>query len=263
MSLILEALKKSEAERRVGQPPGLLSQAYAAEPARRVAWPWLFIGLLPLLIAAAWWFGRASAPAPETSPEPVALGQAAPSTPPTAPATGKPAPPTSATDPAAKPARPSRPPPALRQLPPPSSELTGAEREAGPVSAAEGEALLRSASAPPPTASAAPAPPAVVESEAGLPKTAAEPVSPSSAEPAQRDAPELRDLAPSLRADLPPLRVSMHVFDADPQRRFVLVDGRRLSEGDVLGEGLLLIEIRREGSLLEFRGQRFFLPRPG
>jgi hypothetical protein len=95
------------------------------------------------------------------------------------------------------------------------------------------------------------------------PIAAAAPATEPSSGAAQSDAPELRDLAPTLRADLPPLRVSMHVFDADPARRFVLIDGRRLSEGDVLGEGLLLIEIRRDGSLLEFRGHRFLLPRPG
>ena len=131
------------------------------------------------------------------------------------------------------------------------------------MSAAEGEALLRGAPLALPETSATATPPAEIESEAMPPIAAAEPATAPSSGAAQSDAPELRDLAPTLRADLPPLRVSMHVFDADPARRFVLIDGRRLSEGDVLGEGLLLIEIRRDGSLLEFRGHRFLLPRPG
>jgi general secretion pathway protein B len=81
--------------------------------------------------------------------------------------------------------------------------------------------------------------------------------------PAPPDLPTLREIDAALRADLPPLRASMHVYDSDPARRFVLIDGRRVQEGDVLGESLFLIEIRRDGSVLEFRGRRFLLPRPG
>ena len=75
--------------------------------------------------------------------------------------------------------------------------------------------------------------------------------------------PELRSLTPALRADLPPLKVSMHVYDADPARRFAIIDGRRVAEGDVLGRELWLVEIRREGSVLRYRDERFLLPRPG
>jgi len=43
----------------------------------------------------------------------------------------------------------------------------------------------------------------------------------------------------------------------------VLIDGRRRSEGDRLGEGLVLEQIRRDGAVLNLQGRRFLLPRPG
>ena len=65
MSLILEALKKSEAERRLGHAPDLLTPARAAPP-RRPAWLAGFaLGLALALLAvalAAWWFRPAPAP---------------------------------------------------------------------------------------------------------------------------------------------------------------------------------------------------------
>jgi len=43
--------------------------------------------------------------------------------------------------------------------------------------------------------------------------------------------------------------------------RVVLIDGRRVREGDEISPGLRLLEIRRDGSVLELDGQRFLLPR--
>jgi len=70
------------------------------------------------------------------------------------------------------------------------------------------------------------------------------------------------DLSPDFRAGLPKLPISMLFYSADPARRFILVDGERKKEGDVIGE-VAVREIRASGAVLEFRGQRFLLPRPG
>ena len=75
--------------------------------------------------------------------------------------------------------------------------------------------------------------------------------------------PGLRDLPADARAALPPLNMSMHVYAETPGERFVLIDGRRYSEGMALAPDLLLHEVRRDGVVLEFRGRRFLLPRPG
>ncbi|HAI58508.1 MAG TPA: hypothetical protein DCM32_01335 [Xanthomonadaceae bacterium] len=77
MSLILEALRRSEAARRRGELPRLLDGPMPA--ARRPAsWPWLIValllGLLLAVLATAWWGGRsdvaglsANAPMPATA----------------------------------------------------------------------------------------------------------------------------------------------------------------------------------------------------
>ena len=73
MSLILEALKKSEAERRRGQSPDLFGATLGTPPPRREiprVWPLLVLGLI--LLASAWmiWSGGSrgeAVPPPETS----------------------------------------------------------------------------------------------------------------------------------------------------------------------------------------------------
>jgi general secretion pathway protein B len=60
VSLILEALRRSEAERRRAAPPSLLGDVGPARPARTSAWPMAIGGLLLgglLAAAAAWWWG--------------------------------------------------------------------------------------------------------------------------------------------------------------------------------------------------------------
>ena len=64
------------------------------------------------------------------------------------------------------------------------------------------------------------------------------------------------------RAALPPLKVSMHVYSADPAQRAVLIDGQRHHEGEWIAEGILLKEIRRDGSVLDVHGRELLLGRP-
>jgi general secretion pathway protein B len=65
------------------------------------------------------------------------------------------------------------------------------------------------------------------------------------------------------RQALPPLKLSMHVWNRDPARRFVILDGARLAEGQSNDKDVGVIEIRRDGVLLQHRGARFVLPRGG
>jgi len=76
------------------------------------------------------------------------------------------------------------------------------------------------------------------------------------------DLPMYYELPFNLRKDLPTLSISMHVFAAVPEQRFVMIDGERKAEGETFKE-LTLREIRPDGMVLEFRGQRFFYPRSG
>ncbi len=74
--------------------------------------------------------------------------------------------------------------------------------------------------------------------------------------------PDLASLGHEARGRLPPLKVSMHVYTEDPAGRVVIIDGRRLREGDPIDERVRLAEIRRDGSLVELEGRRYRLPRP-
>jgi general secretion pathway protein B len=72
----------------------------------------------------------------------------------------------------------------------------------------------------------------------------------------------LSALPESERSALPPLKVSMHVYADDPAQRFMLVDGQRVVEGDRIGNGVVLVHIRRSGAEIDVRGQRLLLPNP-
>ena len=71
MSLILEALRKSEAERRRGQAPGLFVEQMPTatrQTAKTPGWAWALVGLLALVLAAWGWreFGADRADATTT-----------------------------------------------------------------------------------------------------------------------------------------------------------------------------------------------------
>ena len=69
----------------------------------------------------------------------------------------------------------------------------------------------------------------------------------------------LADLAPDLRRQLPPLKLSMHLWNQAPERRLLVLDGQRLRQGDVLGE-VVVERIDRDSAVLAWRGGRILLP---
>ncbi|MBS3958134.1 MAG: general secretion pathway protein GspB [Xanthomonadaceae bacterium] len=245
MSLILEALRRSEAQRRRGSPPGLHSATTDVPPPRsgsRRAVLALLAGLGLLLVLLA--VHRASAPdtagtapAPETPVMPT--GTASPATPP-------------------RPAAPApAPPPAMVGALPPAATALARELDAGAMPVPPTEAAVPApAPTPTPTPAPAPAPPASMPA-VSAPPPAAMPAGPAAA----GDALPLDRLDAASRAMLPPLRVSMHVYDPDPARRFVLVDGRRVREGETLAPGLQLVAIEQDGLRLDWRGRLLHLPR--
>ncbi|MFM7396391.1 MAG: general secretion pathway protein GspB [Gammaproteobacteria bacterium] len=56
---------------------------------------------------------------------------------------------------------------------------------------------------------------------------------------------------------LPPADLNMHVYDANPQQRFVLLNGQRLREGESSREGLLVERITPEGVVLRSGSNAF------
>jgi general secretion pathway protein B len=60
---------------------------------------------------------------------------------------------------------------------------------------------------------------------------------------------------------LPSLHLDLHVFAANPQQRFVMINTHKLREGDALPEGVRVESITPEGAVLSQNGTRFLLPR--
>jgi general secretion pathway protein B len=67
------------------------------------------------------------------------------------------------------------------------------------------------------------------------------------------------ELDAETRNALPPLKLSMHLWNEDPTRRFVILDGQRLGEGDRVGEASIA-RIEPDGVLLEWHGRRIRVP---
>jgi general secretion pathway protein B len=62
-------------------------------------------------------------------------------------------------------------------------------------------------------------------------------------------------------AALPQFRLTVHVFDPDPSRRFVLINGQKYGEGSKTREGLTVETIRVDGAVLVHDGHQFFVHR--
>lgn len=67
------------------------------------------------------------------------------------------------------------------------------------------------------------------------------------------------DLPAGVRQKLPELPITIRVFDAIPSKRFVVINRQRLQEGDFVGdsEEVRLIEIKRDSLVLEYQGYIF------
>ena len=204
MSLILEALRKSEAERRRGQAPDVAVELSPAPVPARInlaRWLWPVLALVTLFAAlpvlAIWWATRTPA-ASDPAPAPVAA-----------------------------------PVEARRVLATP-----------------EVDAPIVVPRSPPPSATA-PTPAAVAEIATPLPAPPPLPVAVPPMPAPPTPAPQAAPVAVGMGG----VKLSMHLWNDDPARRFVVLNGQRMTEGERNGD-LLLVEILRDGVLVERDGQR-------
>jgi general secretion pathway protein B len=288
MSLILEALKKSESQRRLGEAP-TLGTPFSARRRRRSPLPWLLLAIVIVGVGGWWWLRPGSAPtdaavATNSAVKPggafsnVAAGAAqdgansrrsgpvSPSRPgtrtvPAAPGTLSTVTAIAAA-PAVSPASPPKAPPFVSPSAPPAQTApVAAARTPVPVPVGTPAASSPTMTPPPPTAGMPTSTPATAAATNPAPAA----ISPPAATPATEGpaVQSISDLPYSMRRDLPDIPISMQVYSADATRRFVVVDGTRKIEGDVIKDTVALREIRPNGVVLEFHGQRFFVPRPG
>ena len=232
MSFILDALKKSESDRQRQSGPALFEVKVA--PPRRMLPLWaLAIGaLLAVNAVIVGWIllrhPRAEAASVSVTAPPAAAPQAA----------------TAAAPPAAQ----------AQQQPLVIAPPAGA--------APQGLAVPASASLPPA------APPA---GGAGSDEPNPEDYAPAQEPPPLKGShvqrgtaegvPLYQEASAAPGAHIPALRLDLHVYADRPQDRFVMINMRKLREGDALPEGVRVETITTDGAVLSYNGARFLLTR--
>lgn len=222
MSLILDALRKADAERERGAVPGLhaqpapLDEPAALAPSRTPPWLWAGIGLaLGLAVAVALFaFSRGAA-----TPEPVA----ATAPPPTPMPAGSP-PPVAAAPSASSPPMPSTMPPLVAEPAP----WPGPDARKGGERAPDANAPVAAGTAPQPR---------VLSAESV-------PVAPE-------------QLPENIRAQLPALTFGGSIYSSNAASRSLIVNGRLHRESEQVLPGLTLEQIKPKGAVFSFKGYRF------
>ncbi|HPF25649.1 MAG: general secretion pathway protein GspB [Steroidobacteraceae bacterium] len=73
------------------------------------------------------------------------------------------------------------------------------------------------------------------------------------------DIPTRDEVVTSGQARVPDLRLDLHVYANNPAERFVFINMRKLREGEALPDGVRVESITPTGAVLSFRGTRFQL----
>jgi general secretion pathway protein B len=273
MSYILEALKKAQAERQLGNAPTIhAQQAVPVAPARAAGGrkPLLVgLGAAALVIAAGALFvwrqaptaapparldaARTPAPAPASMRAPDALQVSAPPAP--APARVAEPPMTPAAQAAAA---------SVAQTPAPRP---GPAAPAVAAPAVPAQAVIAPAPAPArvnEAAAARPAPAAPAQ-VAAAPARATEPAAARPAPPAQaaaKPAPEdslpfLQQLPDAQQRDIPRVTFGGYMYSANPADRLLLVDKTLRHEGEEVAPGLVLEKLLPKAAVMNYRGLRY------
>ena len=229
MSYILEALKKSQAERQLGELPSIhapqvqLHDGAASASARRTP-VWLALGGVTVAVAAAlllWqpWQADAAAPA-AAAVVPAVLAQAVPAPLPVAapPAAVAPAPVAASVPPAAT-----------------AAPVHHARPVAEPKQEAPGQAVS------PPVAAPAPA-------------------APAPAPAAEESVPGMRDLPEPIQRQIPPVAIGGYIYSKNPADRLLLIDKVLRHEGEELAPGLVLEKLQPKAAIFSFKGYRYRVP---
>ena len=233
MSFILDALKKSENDRQRQSSPALFEVKVAAPRRRFPPWAITLGALFGVNILVLLWFllrqPEAPAATPATAQAPAAAAQ-----------------PGMVTVPATSTYIPANAPPAVTMAPAINDAGVVAPSPTPPL--AEEPLLSGQEPSIPPDYDARDYRPAITPAQANAVAAARR----------AGDVPS-RDEVLAQGAQLPDLRLDLHVYDPDPSKRFVFINMRKLREGESLPEGVQLIQITQNGAKLSFRGTQFSL----
>lgn len=248
MSFILEALRKSEHERQRQAGPGI-AELPIARPASRPPVALIAVGgllavnlVIVLVLLLRQGAPELPAPGPVPGPDGTSAGGGAP------PQDRSPVAAAEAGAAATVP-RPAAVQAAAR--PEPVREVRPLVEEAAPPLAAP-DSFDPPPAPDPSLVPTAPATPAVREMLRG---------SVSAPPPSGEFVPRIDSLPPQATAGLPALNLDLHIYATQPSQRSVFINGRRYGEGDSLPEGVRVESITTDGAVLQYRGQRFLLPR--
>jgi general secretion pathway protein B len=228
MSLILDALRKSENQRQRESGPALAVVPEAVERRGPAPWMWILgalLGLNIVVLAALLLF--------DASPEPAARARAAPAE--------------------------GSAPLAARRIEPIPLALP-ARRPAGEVRplAVELSPAPQTAPATPASAGSTAPEPAVPDRPADRP--AAPPAARQGDDPDAR-LPSFNELVVKGQLNVPAMHLDIHVYSDDPAERFVFLNMRKYREGDDTREGPQVERIAVDGVVMSHEGRRFVLPR--
>ena len=97
------------------------------------------------------------------------------------------------------------------------------------------------------------------EADASTPKTSGAPTVDTAAADAanEKTVISMAELPSPVRAELPAITISVHAYSGEPAGRLLGVGSRILREGDFLAPGLQLVEITPDGMVLDYKGYRF------
>lgn len=277
MSYILEAIRRSEDERRKRLVPDV-STIHVARPAAVPSGSRLLsiivgAGLALGLAEVAWLHTRSLGSAPAgPSGEVTAPAAGVEDEPGVAAAGGTPVEKTAF---AASPPRPSAP-PARQRGSDPGAGRAGEASPLSPKTAKPGASRppYSPSTASPPVAAAkvpsgglaAPQDAIILFGSAGRGGAHAPAAAPlaelrpgSPAEPEFVSAIALRDLPEPVRQSLPDIAISLHRYASSAEARQVRVNGRAVREGDTIGDDLSVAEITRGGVVFAIGEQRFYM----
>ncbi|PHV26260.1 hypothetical protein CSQ93_19370 [Janthinobacterium sp. BJB426] len=232
MSYILEALKKSQAERQLGELPSIHAPQVqlhdaAASGASRRAPVWLALGGVTVVVAAAlllWqpWQAAATAPA-AIAVVPAVLAQAVPAPMPAAAPPAAPAP---------------APLPVAQVTPVPPAATAAPVHHARPVPEPKQESPGQAAPSVPAPAPAVPVP----------------------APAAEESVPGMRDLPEPIQRQIPAVAIGGYIYSKNPADRLLLIDKVLRHEGEELAPGLVLEKLQPKAAIFSFKGYRYRVP---
>ncbi len=272
MSILLDSLRKSEAQRTHREAPTIHSTRSFDAPANgQRAWP--AIVMILLAAGAVAWFGMKQFSMPDGG---VSVAQEQAETPAAAPAAQTGGVSTEARTPVER----------LTQAPvqPAEDEETGsaaaegqspadriasfaaAEEPAAPAPGSSGDAGdSLEPSAPRDGASTEAALAEESSAEESLPEASFSRVEPMPQQRSRREAPPANEprsywqLPQSWRSEMPEFRISVLVYADEPEDRFLFINGERKQEGEEIEGGVVLQEIRRDGAVFSYRNQQFLV----